>query len=133
MLDATGLGLGSDAARVASALLFIQASTNAMDVYSALNSSPWTAESFGGDPDKAKACREYVYHSMGITTFYCVSAALLAKNIWPIIGAVIAEAYMYWLYMRALRRADERGSSDWNSNTSHTVDQHKGNAGGYAA
>lgn len=108
-------GLGSDAARVASAILFIQASTNAMDVYSALNSSPWTAESFGGDADKAKACREYVYHSMGITTFYCVSAAVLAKNIWPIIGAFIAEAYMYWLYMRALKRAEDRGSNSWES------------------
>lgn len=112
------LGLGSDAARVASAILFIQASTNAMDVYSALNSSPWTAESFGGDADKAAACREYVYHSMGITTFYCVAAALLAKNIWPIIGAFIAEAYMYWLYMRALKRAETRGSTDWESASS---------------
>ena len=38
----SGFGLGSDAARIGAAILFLQASTNAMDVFSAVNSSPWT-------------------------------------------------------------------------------------------
>lgn len=107
------LGLGSDAARAVSAILFIQASTNAMDVYSALNSSPWTAQSFGADPEKRKACMEYVHHSLAVTAFYSISAAVLAKNWWPIIGWSLASGYMYWLYKRALERAQASGSTSW--------------------
>lgn len=118
--DILNLGLGSDTARVASAILFIQASTNAMDVYSALNSSPWTAESFGGDPEKKKACMEYVHHSLGVTAFYAVSSAVLAKNAWPLIGWAIASSYMYWLYQRALARAENKGSTDWDGGKATT-------------
>lgn len=107
-------GMGSESERALSAILFISASTNALDVYSALNSSPWTAESFGGDPEKAAACREYVYHSMAVTGFYAAVGSAIARNPWPIVGAVIANAYMYWLYNRALTRAVERGSENWN-------------------
>lgn len=113
MIDSTFLGLDTDARRVASAILFIQASTNALDVYSALNSSPWTAQSFGADPEKRKACMEYVHHSIGVTAFYAIAAAALAKNVWPIIGMTIADVYMYWLYKRALDRADAAGSTSW--------------------
>jgi len=105
--------LGSEADKGLSALLFIQASTNALDVYSALNSSPWTAQSFGADPEKRKACLEYVYHSIGVTAFYAIAASLIAQNPWPIIGMVIADTYMYWLYNRALNRAQESGSQSW--------------------
>src|SRR5690348_12296207 len=105
--------LGSQGERVASAILFIQASTNAMDVYSALNSSPWTAQSFGADPEKRKACMEYVHHSLAVTAFYAFSAAALAQNVWPVIGWAIASAYMYWLYKRALNRAMASGSTSW--------------------
>jgi hypothetical protein len=108
------LSLGSnDAERGLSALLFIQASTNALDVYSALNSSPWTAQSFGADPEKRRACMEYVHHSIGVTAFYAIAAAVIAKNPWPVIGMVIADGYMYWLYKRALDRAQESGSTSW--------------------
>ena len=103
----------TDADRGLSALLFIQASTNALDVYSALNSSPWTAQSFGADPEKRKACMEYVHHSIGVTAFYAIAAAAIARNPWPIIGMAIADAYMYWLYSRALNRAQASGSTSW--------------------
>lgn len=109
-MESIGLG-GND--RAISAILFIQASTNALDVYSALNSSPWTAQSFGADPEKRKACMEYVYHSIGVTAFYAIAAAAIAGNPWPIIGMVIADAYMYWLYSRALQRAQDSGSTGW--------------------
>lgn len=124
------LGLGSDAARAVSAILFIQASTNAMDVYSALNSSPWTAQSFGADPEKRKACMEYVHHSLGVTAFYAISASVLSKNWWPIIGWAIASAYMYWLYKRALNRAQESGSKSWDD-PGHTQPQQPAFNGGY--
>lgn len=99
--------------RTLSAILFLAASTNAFDAYSALNSSPWTAESFGGDPEKEKSLKEYVNHALVITTFYGVSSAFIAENIWPIIGTFLADAYMYWLYKRAIQRARVRGSTEW--------------------
>jgi hypothetical protein len=116
------LGLGSDAARAVSAILFIQASTNAMDVYSALNSSPWTAQSFGADPEKRKACMEYVHHSLGVTLFYSASATVLARNWWPMIGWSLASGYMYWLYQRALKRAQDSGSTSWDGKGSSNGD-----------
>lgn len=108
------LGLGG-ANRAISALLFIQSSTNSLDVFSALNSSPWTAQSFGADPEKRKACLEYVHHSLAVTAFYSGAAGVISRNWWPIIGWVIASAYMYWLYLRALKRAVESGSTSWDS------------------
>lgn len=104
---------GSKGGRAISALLFIQSSTNAMDVYSALNSSPWTAQSFGADPEKRAACLEYVYHSLAVTAFYSGAAALLAGSWWPVIGWALASGYMYWLYVRALQRAQDSGSTGW--------------------
>jgi hypothetical protein len=95
------------------ALLFIAAGTNALDVYSALNSSPWTAESFGGDPDKAKACKEYVYHSIAVTAFYGTVATFISRSLWPLVGTAIANVYMWWLYHRALARAAARESTSW--------------------
>jgi hypothetical protein len=106
---------GGDSGRAMGAILFISASTNAFDIYSALNSSPWTAESFGGDPDKAKACREYVYHSLAVTAFYSFGAAAISRSWWPIWGWAIASAYMFFLYERALTRAAAKGSTNWSS------------------
>jgi hypothetical protein len=99
--------------RTLGALLFLAASTNCLDVYSALNSSPWTAESFGGDPEKAKSCKEYVYHSIGVTSFFGVTSGIIAHTWWPIIGTLLANLYMFWLYQRALSRAQARGSQKW--------------------
>jgi hypothetical protein len=106
---------GGKGDRTLSAILFLAASTNAFDAYSALNSSPWTAESFGGDPAKEKSLREYVNHAIVITSGYGIASALIARNVWPVIGTFIADVYMYWLYMRAIRRAQARGSQDWDS------------------
>jgi len=110
--DATALfGLESPAARVGAGVLLMQAGTYAMDAFGAVNSSPWTAENFGGDADKARSCREYVYHAVGMTMVYCTGAAILTQSPWPLIGAVLQLVYMYWIYMRALRRATQRGST----------------------
>lgn len=106
-------GLGDGNARTLGAILFIQSSTNSLDVFSALNSSPWTAESFGADEDKRAACLEYVHHSLVVTAFYNGAAALLAGSWWPVIGWAIASTYMYWLYSRALGRAMDSGSTGW--------------------
>ena len=94
--------------RALSAVLFLAASTNAFDAYSALNSSPWTAETFGGSADKEKSLREYVWHAIGITSFYGIAAGAIARNWWPIIGTAIADLYLYWLYDRAIARSKAR-------------------------
>lgn len=101
--------------RALGAILFLAAGTNAMDVYSALNSSPWTAESFGGTPEKAKACRRYVYHSIAVTSFYGLTSGIIAHSMWPIVGVVLADAYMYYLYSKALAKAAERGNTGWDN------------------
>ena len=124
------LGMGSDASRVAAAILFIQASTNTLDVASALNSSPWTAQSFGADPEKRAACMKYVNHSMFLSGFYCVSAGVLAKSWWPVIGFAIAGAYMYWLYTDALSKAQKSGSKGWDDPGRSSQNGSTGNSGG---
>lgn len=98
------------------ALLFIGAITNVVDVMSALNSSPWTAENFGADPDKAKSCKEYVMHSVAFSTGLTIAASLIAKSWWPVIGGMVANGYMYWLYNRALQRGQVAGSEGWAKN-----------------
>jgi|SRR5215469_2075950 len=96
------------------AILFIQSGTNAYDAYSAVNSSPWTAENVGGDAEKAASMREYCYHAIVITSIYSIGGATIAKSWWPIIGGGIAGGYMYWLYQRALKRGFDAGST-WQS------------------
>jgi hypothetical protein len=113
----SGFGFGSDAARVGAAILFLQASTNAMDVFSAVNSSPWTAENFGGDQTKNASVREYVWHGIGLTVFYIGGASVLARSWWPVIGGGITLVYMWWLYHRALERGAARQSQGWSSQT----------------
>jgi hypothetical protein len=110
----TGFSAG-DAKRMGAALLFLQASTNAMDVFSAVNSSPWTAENFGGDEAKAASVKEYVWHGIGLTIFYVLGATILSGSIWPVIGGGITLGYMYWLYWRAVKRGQQNNSTGWGS------------------
>jgi len=99
------------------AILFLQASMNTLDAYSTLNSSPWTAESFGADERRSRALKEYVCHAVGYSMLYAVAAAIIArgpKATYAILaGAVVTNAYLVWLYTRANRRGKEAGSADW--------------------
>lgn len=95
------------------ALLFLTGSMTTLDAYSALNSSPWTAESFGGDPVKLASMRSYVRHAIVFSTGYAAVSAMIAESMWPLAGAVVANAYLWWLYERAAARAQEKGSTTW--------------------
>ena len=95
------------------ALLLMTASMMTLDAYSTFQSSPWTVENFGADEEKAKTCKEYLTHAVGYSTAYSVAAAWLAKSYWPVVGAGIANGYLIWLYLRALERGRESGSTDW--------------------
>lgn len=102
------------------ALLFLASSQNTMDVYSALNSSPWTAESFGADARRAKALKEYVTHAVVYSMAYAFAAAAIASRKllgwWIILSATVTNIYMIWLYMRAVRRGRDAGSDGWANN-----------------
>ena len=100
--------------RAIAAVLFLQGITAGYDVFSAVNSSPWTAESFGGDPEKEKSLREYINHGLTITLVTTTVSSFIAGSAWPLFGGLAACAYMYWLYMRAIRRSKEKGNTGWN-------------------
>lgn len=100
-------------ARAVGALLFMTSAMTTLDAYSTLNSSPWTAENFGADPDKAKSCREYVRHSIVFSSGYALLSSIIAGSWWPIIGSAGSNGYLFWLYERALRRGKVAGTSGW--------------------
>jgi hypothetical protein len=105
--------------RALGATLFLQAATNAMDVYSAVNSSPWTAETVsGGDPEKEASLRRYCAHAIGQTLLIDGIAAFLAGPLWlfVVIGALLECAYMTWLYYDAVQRGRAKKATSFASN-----------------
>ena len=110
---AAGAG-GQDAI---AAILFLTSSMNTLDAYSTLNSSPWTAESFGADDRRAAALKEYVGHAVVYSMVYAPAAAFIAKGgratAAIMFGAILTNGYLVWLYSRASRRGREAGSAGW--------------------
>lgn len=102
----------------ASAILFLQSGMYALDAYSSVNSSPWTAETVGGDEEKAKSMKGYCVHATALAAIYAVSAAMIAESWWPIFGATLTLLYMGWLYWRALKKGFDEGSQ-WQSSRSN--------------
>lgn len=95
--------------------LFLVAAAESFNIFSAMNSSPWTAENFGADERKAKSCREYVAISAAANTALGVGASILGGSIYPFIGTTAVTLFMWWLYRRALARGMQVGSSGWQS------------------
>jgi len=95
------------------AVLFMAAGTNVYDAISAVNSSPLTAERYGADPEQAKSAMYYTYQGMILSGVYSSIAAVIAGSWWPIIGAIPADVYLYVLYKRAIKKAQDRGPVDW--------------------
>lgn len=103
----------SDAKKAASAGIFLMALAEAFNVYGALNSSPWTAENFGADPEKAKSCRRYVLQADFVNVALGVGSSLIAENPWPLIGILLITIYMHYMYEKALRKGAVAGSEGW--------------------
>ena len=99
-----GLPFDGNGDRAISAVLFLQAGMYTMDAMSTLNSSPWTSENFGADPQKAQSAREYVLHALGVGTAYCAASSAIARSWWPLLGAGVNALYLFWIYERALAR-----------------------------
>lgn len=103
------------------AVLFLAAINETMQAYGTLNSSPWTAESFGADDRRAAALKEYVTHAVIFSSATALIAARVANGTKAtaaiLAGVAITNAYLVWLYIRASRRGREAGDTGW-ANTS---------------
>jgi hypothetical protein len=107
---AFGAGTGVAAGSVG---LFMVAAAESFNIFSAMNSSPWTAENFGADAEKARSCRQYVAISIVANEGLGLGASLLAGNWWPLIGTTMVSLFMWWLYWRALSKGLARNSTGW--------------------
>jgi len=108
-MDAAGLSNGSKT----KGLGFLVAAYGVLEVYSGTNSSPWTMENFGADEDKAESARWYIKTAVAFSVAAGAFGSYLDGSPWPLVGTIAANAYMYWLYERALKRGEEAGSTGW--------------------
>lgn len=90
----------------------------AFEVFSAHCSSPWTSETFGGDPQKAASTMRYVWKSIAITEVLGVGGILLAHNIAPLVATTLVSIYMWWTYTRAMQKAVAAGAETWTAPSS---------------
>lgn len=97
----------------ANAGIFLMALAEAFNVYGALNSSPWTAENFGADPEKAKSCRRYVLQADAVNVALGIGTSLISESPWPLLGIGLITVYMHWMYERALKKGAVAGTSNW--------------------
>lgn len=97
----------------ADAGIFLMALAEAFNVYGALNSSPWTAENFGADPEKARSCRRYVLQADLVNVALGIGASLISESAWPLIGIGLITVYMHIMYERALRKGAVSSSDGW--------------------
>lgn len=102
-----------DNSKSAAAGIFLMALAEAFNVYGALNSSPWTAENFGADAEKAASCRKYVLQADLVNVALGVGTSLVAENPWPLIGIGLITVYMHWMYEKALRKGAVAGTAGW--------------------
>lgn len=108
-------GSAGPASREGAATLFLIGYYEFFNLVGALNSSPWTAESFGGDPEKASSARRYVKHAIVNGAIASALGVLIGGTWWPLIGTGGAAAYTWWLYDKALTKAQATGSAGWES------------------
>jgi hypothetical protein len=98
-------------------VLLLQAGQYTMDVMSTLQSSPWTAENVGADAEKVQSLRRYLNNALIVSSVYCAGAAYLSESWWPIIGNVLNNAYLLYIYNSAIQRAQasaaKGASPDW--------------------
>ena len=110
------------AGKESAALLWLTSGMTTFDAYSTLNSSPWTAESFGADEERAASLREYVRHAVVFSMFYAVVSSVIILQdddedntlaLYPVAGALLANVYLVWLYRRASARGKNAGNTSW--------------------
>lgn len=90
-------------------------------IYSTLNSSPWTARSFGGDEAKARSCLFYAKLAMWTNIGLGLFVSLIARSLWPLAGFLVVTVEMQYLYHQAVDHARASGSMSWHDPGSATA------------
>lgn len=93
--------------------LFMVAAAESFNIFSAMNSSPWTAQNFGADDEKARSCKQYVVISVLANTGLGGGASLLSGNAWPLVGTTAVSVFMVIIYWRALEKGRRMNSMGW--------------------
>jgi len=93
--------------------LFLMSLGSAFEVLSAMNSSPWTIENVGANPDKARSAMKYTYLGLGMAAAIGAGASLLTATIWPLLGVAFVSILMIFVYKHAIGNAIQNGSSDF--------------------
>jgi lipoprotein signal peptidase len=83
------------------------------EVYSALMSSPWTAENFGADAEKSASARKYMWISTVNAAILGLGFSLLAGNHWPLVGTTVVSIFFILIYSHALKKGAVSGSTGW--------------------
>lgn len=121
--------MASESATAAGAGIFLMALAEAFNVYGALNSSPWTAENFGADPEKARSCRRYVLQADVVNIALGVGTSIISKSPWPLAGILVITVYMHYMYERALAKGRAAGSDGWLKEKQGAADPNAARAG----
>jgi hypothetical protein len=82
-------------------------------VFGSLNSSPWTAENFGADDEKAASMRRYVKLGVINNALMGGLGSYLADSWLPLAATTAVSLFMWRLYERALARGQTAGTSGW--------------------
>jgi hypothetical protein len=86
----------------------------AYDAMSTLNSSPWTHQTFGGDPGKAESAQHYVRLAMGSSTALAAMTSLLMGSYAPLAGCTVANVQLFYVYWKAGQKAKGDGADTGN-------------------
>lgn len=97
------------------AVLFLNGYFEFFNLAGAFLSSPWTMESFGGDPGKNASARGYVRKTVARGALVSYAGVLISGMWWPLIGTAIAAGDLWLTYNGALRRAEKTSSVSWQS------------------
>ena len=79
----------------------------AYDCMSTLNSSPWTHQTFGGDPGKAESAQHYVNQAIASSLALAALTSWLMGSWSPLVGCSVADAQLFYVYRRAGQKAKE--------------------------
>ncbi len=102
-------GVGNRTNRGVQGLGFASGVYLAYDAMSTLNSSPWTHETFGGQPGKAESAQHYVRLAIIRSTALAILTSWVMGSLTPLVGSSVANADLYYVYWKAKEKATEGG------------------------